>query len=69
MIIDSGKAGSTQSIGTGPFKTTSGSPYYRIGEGDFWSTAQNLVFDASIVVPTADENKPSNIAFTPIIFY
>ena len=26
-------------------------------------------FDASLVVPTSEENRPANIAMTPVIFY
>ena len=56
--------------GAGVFSKTKGSNQRYTGHADY--SAQytgNLIFDASDSVPTADENRPVNMALMPIIKY
>lgn len=56
--------------GVGVFSKTKGSNQRYTGHADY--SAQytgNLIFDASDSVPTADENRPVNMALMPIIKY
>lgn len=56
--------------GTGVFKQTTAIPNDWCGMASFKShRVTNLIFDASDSVPTADENRPVNIALLPLIKY
>ncbi len=54
--------------GTGVFSKTTGSSQKYTGHAEYTSqVTDHLIFDASGSVPTADENRPVNIAMIPII--
>lgn len=56
--------------GTGAFLKTKTSSQRYAGHTDYpGHMCYNLKFDASDIVPTAEENRPVNIAFLPIIKY
>lgn len=56
--------------GTGVFKQTTAIPDDWCGMNSFVShRITNVIFDASEVVPTAEENRPVNISMLPLIKY
>lgn len=56
--------------GTGVFSKTTGSNQRYAGHTEYTTKfTDNLIFDASDSVPTADENRPVNMALMPIIKY
>ncbi|WP_354831144.1 tail fiber protein [Akkermansia muciniphila] len=56
--------------GTGAFKQTTAIAEDWCGMASYKShRITNIIFDASEVVPTAEENRPVNIAFMPVIKY
>lgn len=56
--------------GTGVFSKTTGVNQRYTGHTEYTTKfAGNLIFDASDSVPTADENRPVNMALMPIIKY
>ena len=66
--MSTGVNGDEESSGTGPFYTTSGANYIKVGNGSaLWASIRTMIFTSSHIIPFAYENHPLDISAIVLI--
>ena len=68
FLMSTGVNGDEESSGTGPFYTTSGANYIKVGNGSaLWASIRTMIFTSSHIIPFAYENHPLDISAIVLI--